>query len=348
MTEEHSVAKQVHDARPKLGPNDATIDRDLAARLLPRRSFGAHKWGVGGLVIVAGAPGYAGAAMLSALAAGRAGAGIVNVATSRGVAGLVVGAAPETAAIPLPDPEGPMGKKAVEEFEKKLEKSAALLVGPGLGEEEDADAVMTSLFARDARKAAIGFGFGVPAARASEPAPEGDSLAARSGKPIAIDADGLNWLARQDNWPDLLPKGRCVLTPHVGEMARLLGKDSDEIVADPLKTVREAAKAWGQTVVFKYGYTAVSDGERTLVADDAPMSLATAGAGDVLAGSIGALLAQGLAPMDAAALAVWSGIVAARRLEERFGTLGVIAGDLPAAIAEVMAGLEREGGEGRD
>ncbi|MBA3414138.1 MAG: NAD(P)H-hydrate dehydratase [Chloroflexia bacterium] len=324
--------------RPTLGPNEATIDRALVGGLVPRRRLGAHKWGVGGLVVVAGAPGFAGAAVLCALAAGRNGAGIVNVALPRSLSAPVVMAVPEAATVLLSDGEP---RRSVEAIEEKLEQSAAILIGPGLSQDEAAGDLLAAIFGLEAARSAIGFGFESGGLAAS-----GDGgLLGRAGKPGVLDADALNWLARQPDWPSLLPSGRAVVTPHVGELARLLAASAAELIADPVRTTREAAKAWGQTVVFKHGYTAVSDGARTLVAEDAPLSLATAGSGDVLAGAIAAYLAQGLAPMDAAALAVYVGMKAARRLEERFGTLGVVAGDLPSAMAEVLASLEREGAE---
>jgi NAD(P)H-hydrate epimerase len=165
-------------------------------------------------------------------------------------------------------------------------------------------------------------------------------LIGRIEKPVLIDADALNWLAKQPAWWERLPAGRAVLTPHVGEMSRLLDRPAEEIVADPLATARDAARRWRQTVVFKYGFTAASDGERSVVAADAPLSLATAGSGDVFAGAIGAFLAQGVEPLEAAALAIFVGARAARRVERRTGTLGLVASDLPPAIAEELALLE--------
>jgi ADP-dependent NAD(P)H-hydrate dehydratase / NAD(P)H-hydrate epimerase len=330
----------------KPGSNSTTtIDRELAASLLPKREFGAHKWGVGGVVIIAGAPGFAGAAILSAMGANRAGAGVVAVASSRSIGGLVVAAVPEVVTVPLPEIDGPMGRKALEALETKIEKSKAVVVGPGLGEDEAADGLLSALFGNTGVKTTIGFGFGsAPPQNSGGETSEG--MLSRCDKPLVIDADALNWLAKQESWTALLPKHGAVLTPHVGEMSRLLGKEADEVIADPAATAKEAAAAWGQVVVFKYGNTVVSDGERTLIADDAPLSLATAGTGDVLAGSIGALLAQGMAPLDAAALAVWTGMAAARRVEQRFGTLGVTASDLPVAFAETMAELEHGGDRG--
>jgi NAD(P)H-hydrate repair Nnr-like enzyme with NAD(P)H-hydrate dehydratase domain len=95
---------------------------------------------------------------------------------------------------------------------------------------------------------------------------------------------------------------------------------------------------------LKYGYSVVTDGTAVLVADDAPTSLATAGTGDVLAGTIGAFLTQGLAPLQAAGLALYAGARAARRVEQRVGTLGLVASDLPIAIAETLCWLESQRG----
>jgi NAD(P)H-hydrate epimerase len=327
------------DERPKLGAEDREIDDAYAAAVLPRRSFGAHKWGVGGLVILGGSPGFAGAVALCAMAAGRAGAGIVNVAIPHGLASVVASAVPEAAAVLLPQGESAAtGRRAMEVIGPKLEKSGAMVIGPGLGQDETAEALLGALFGFGGARGAIGFGEGFRGTA------DDGGLIGGNEKPLVIDADGLNWLAKQDAWWERVPTGRAVLTPHVGEMARLLGVSAEEITGDPVEVTRAAAKRWGQTVVLKYGYTAVSDGARTLIAGDAPVSLATAGTGDVLAGVIGAFLAQGVSALDAAALAVHVGMRAARRVERRTGTLGLVAGDLPLAIAEELAILEAGGG----
>lgn len=159
---------------------------------------------------------------------------------------------------------------------------------------------------------------------------------------MVLDADGLNWLAEQDDWPSLLKGRTVVLTPHPGELSRLMGTPVEDLIKDPVASAVAAATKAGQVVVFKYGHTVVSDGSRTLVAELAPTALATAGTGDVLAGSIGAFLAQGLSPLDAAALAVHVGGRAATLRAERFGDLGVVASDLPDAIAEILSELGRK------
>jgi NAD(P)H-hydrate epimerase len=161
-------------------------------------------------------------------------------------------------------------------------------------------------------------------------------------KPILVDADGLNALARIDQWYDHVPEFRLVLTPHVGEFSRLTGRPADEMLNDPQGAAVEAARAFKQTIVLKGNPTVVTDGSVVVRTADSPPSLATAGSGDVFAGVIGALLAQGLSAIDAASLAAYVGVRAARRLEGELGTLGVIASDLPRAIAIELAAIEGE------
>ncbi|MGN6032411.1 MAG: ADP-dependent NAD(P)H-hydrate dehydratase, partial [Thermomicrobiales bacterium] len=329
--------------------NQSFATADAAEALLPVRDIGAHKWGVGGLIVVAGSPAYPGAAILTTRAAGRAGAGIVLLATGRGVIGATASAVPEVAHIPLPETDAPgAARRAMEHIEEHLEKAKAVLVGPGLGRDDAASELLSVLFALgnkrevERRRHNIGFAAARPADAAEpEVTPSTSALFQRDDLTVVVDADALNWLSGQPEWWNSLPEGRLVLTPHVGEFAKLTGKSTDEVIADPLGELETAAKTWKQTVVLKYGYTAASDGVTTVVAEDAPLSLATAGSGDVLSGTIAALVAQGLSGLDAATVALHVGPAAARAVEARLGTLGLIATDLPDAIAEQMASLAR-------
>lgn len=336
--------------KPTLAANQSFATAEAAKALLPVRDFGAHKWGVGGLIVVAGSPAYPGAAILTTRAAGRAGAGIVLLATGRGVIGATASAVPEVAHIPLPETDAPgAARRAMEQIEEHLEKAKAVLVGPGLGRDEAAGELLSVLFAlgnkREAERRRHNIGFAsasqAVAAGKEEATPSTSALFQRDDLTVVVDADALNWLAEQGEWWTSLPEGRLVLTPHVGEFAKLTGKTTDEVIADPLGELEAAATTWKQTVVLKYGYTAASDGTTTVVAEDAPLSLATAGSGDVLAGTIAALTAQGLCGLDAATIALYAGPAAARAVETRLGTLGLIATDLPDAIAEQMATLAR-------
>lgn len=205
------------------------------------------------------------------------------------------------------------------------------MVGPGLGDDESTDNLLSALFGFGgaANKSISGFGFGADAAETIE----GESVFTKTDVSIVVDADGLNWLAQQPEWWTRVPEHRLVLTPHPKEANRLSDVPVDDIVADPAGTAEKLAKRWKQTVVIKAGFTAVSDGTTTIVSDLAPTSLATAGSGDTLAGALGAYLSQGCSPMDAATLAIGVGSRAATRLERTYGAAGVLASDLPDMMA---------------
>jgi ADP-dependent NAD(P)H-hydrate dehydratase / NAD(P)H-hydrate epimerase len=316
------------------------ISLSWAVSVLPRRKAGAHKWSVGGVVIVAGSPPFAGAAALCCAGAGRSGAGIISAALPRSIAPVVVGLVPEATVVILPEGESnSVATRAGEVIGERLERSAAVVVGPGLGDDAATAALLATLFGFTRARGSIGFG----TTQAGPDAAGLEGSIAAAGKPVVIDADALNWLAQQDGWWERVTPELMVLTPHAGEMARLVGVDVDEIVANPEVFARDAAMRWQQTVVLKGGRTVIASSEGALRAVDAPPSLATAGSGDVLSGSIGALLAQGLSGPDAAALGVYVGSRAAERVSAQYGTLGVVAGDLPNAIAAELRALEELG-----
>ena len=323
------------------GSSDAeAITEAWAASVLPRRHPGAHKWSVGGLVVVAGSPQFAGAAALCCAGAGRSGAGIVTVALPRSVAPVVVGLVPEVTVAFLPEGDSAsVAARAAQAIGERLERAGAMVIGPGLGVDEATAGLLAALFGPARNRG--GIGFGVPSGRDESGA--GQGAVASSGRPVVVDADAINWLAGQEAWWKHVPSERLVLTPHAGEMARLVESESDEVVSHAAEVARDAATRWRQTVVLKGSPTLVASPDGTTRSCPTPVSLATAGSGDVLSGSIGALLAQGLSPGDAAALAVFVGSRAAERVEERYGTLGVVASDLPAAIAEELCALERLG-----
>jgi NAD(P)H-hydrate epimerase len=317
--------------------------------LLPKRTPGAHKWGVGGVLVVAGSPLYPGAAWLASRAAGRAGAGIVLLATSRGVIGSIAGSLPEVAYVSLPESDSQSGaKRTLEVIQERLDRVRAVVIGPGLGDDEPADALLSTLFLPRKHGAAptrSSFGFGEirqPKAEVSASNDQdsmGPAIFGDGSLPVVIDADALNWLAKQPSWWSLLPEDQAVLTPHAAEFARLLDITPDEVVAAPAKLAQEAASRWKQTVVLKTGRTIASNGEVTVIAEEESPALATAGSGDVFAGTIGGLLAQGLAPLDAASLAIQLGTLAARALVAEFGEAGILSTDLPDAIARATTSL---------
>lgn len=329
-------------SRPTLSRAARWADEAYARSVVPHREVGAHKWGIGGVLVVAGSPSYTGAAWLTCRSAGRAGAGIVRLATGNVVINRLAGTLVEVGFVTLPETESSSSaRRAVERLEPSLEKVRAVVVGPGLDDDETTHHLLSAIFAFGdkgaAKPARMGFGAAVAGDDAGDDTES--PLFTNEQIRVVVDADGLNWLARQDAWWERIPSDRLVLTPHIGEMSRLTGLEPGKILENQQAVANEYAKKWGQTVVIKAGYSVASDGKETIVADDAPASLATAGTGDVLAGMIGAFLAQGLSPLDAAGLAFYLGAQAARTSEAIFGELGVIATDLPDVVATELRQL---------
>lgn len=320
-----------------------TIDETRVKAALPTRNDDSHKWSVGGVIVVAGSPAYPGAAILASRAASRAGAGIVLLATSRGVIEAAAPAIPEVAYIPLAETESSSGaRKALDIIGTHAEKAPTLVIGPGLSTDSASESLLGALLGIGVKSQTVrrGIGFDVASSMAEEHADEPvHGLLSRDGVKIVLDADGLNWLAKQEDWSATLPAQRLVLTPHPGEMARLLDRPVAEIEDDPAGVATAAAAAWDQVVVLKGARAVVSDGTTTLIADKASTALATAGSGDVLAGTIGAFAAQTGSLLDAAIISVYVGPRAAARVASRFGVPGVIAPDLPDAIAEELHDL---------
>jgi NAD(P)H-hydrate epimerase len=159
--------------------------------------------------------------------------------------------------------------------------------------------------------------------------------------PAVLDADALFLLAQVEAWWEHVPRASLVLTPHPLEMQRLLG--ADEIPPDPVAAAAEAAARWGQTVVLKGAATVIAHHEGLVrVHQGGNAALATAGTGDVLAGAIAGLLAQGLAPFDAATLGVYLHSAAGRLVREELGDMGTVASDLlprlPLAVKALKNG----------
>ena len=268
--------------------------------VLPRRRQDAHKYSVGALAILAGSAGMTGAAVLACMGAQRAGAGLVALGVPQSVLPVAESAVIEVVKVGLPDDEGQLTAKAVDEFAGRIERSRALAVGPGLGRGPRAVAVVRAVLEKDL--------------------------------PLVIDADGLWALAEiLGDQPDVLRERAAltVLTPHAGEFARIASADVS------IDAVADAARRLG-AVIHRKGprsVTAAPDG-RIWINPTSNASAATAGTGDVLTGVIGALLAQGLEPPDA----TWAGAfvhgLAADVTASRGGT--ATAGDLADALVDAM------------
>ena len=283
------------------------------AEHLPERPARAHKGTFGRLLIVAGSLEYAGAALLTGLGAIRAGVGLACLATPEAVGVRLMGLVPELTSMLLVE-EAP-GLTAPAGWRQLTTEAAgyqAFVVGPGLGRQPAT--------LRRAR-----------------------SFIGELRHPAVVDADGLVALAQAQRW--WLPlRAPLVLTPHPGEFAQLLRMSAGDSLADDdtarAEAAREAAERWNQVVVLKGAHTIVAAPSGDLLRSDiATPALATAGSGDVLAGAIGAFLAAGLDPFDAAGCGVAVHGAAGLLAEDRIGLAGVVARDianlLPTAIQQL-------------
>jgi NAD(P)H-hydrate epimerase len=302
-------------------PKDATaaVSLELLATAwvrerLPKRPKAGNKGTFGRVLVVAGSPNYVGAARLAAEACYRAGAGLVTIACTPAVQAMLAGAIAEATWLPLPEERGVIAAGAGDAIIDALSQYDVALVGPGIGRRGDAGAVALHTLSH---------------------APANVTAA-------VIDADALNALADAPGWSAKIARP-CVLTPHPGEMARLLGCTVVEVQDDRLNVAMRAATEWGQVVVLKGAHTVIAapDG-RGAISPHANPLLATAGTGDVLAGTIAGLLAQGMEPFEAAACGVYVHGLAAEELGEELGDRGLLASDLlpalPRAIRTMLKG----------
>jgi NAD(P)H-hydrate epimerase len=281
---------------------------DLARSLLPPRPADGHKGTFGTALICAGQAEYWGAPVLAGLGALRVGAGLVSLAVPAAVRATAAAHLIEATYPPVADAETLSAEAAAElEAGGALDRADALLVGPGLG---PAESFLLALLARE------------------------------SLPPLVLDADGLNLLASQPDWPALLPAG-TVLTPHPGELARLMDTPLAELMArDRVSLAREQAKVWQQVVLLKGAYTVVAapDGRATLLPFANP-ALATGGSGDVLSGVIVSLRAQGVGSYEAAVLGGFLHGSAAALAAAEHGHAGVLVREIAAALPEARRRL---------
>jgi ADP-dependent NAD(P)H-hydrate dehydratase / NAD(P)H-hydrate epimerase len=275
-------------------------------REMPRRRPGSTKFSSGNVFVLGGSSGLTGAPSMSALAAMRAGAGYVTVGVPAGSELAFSVRLLEAMVIGLPETAGALGRDAADPALGAIERADAVVLGPGLSKRPGARDFALALFER-------------------------------ADLPLVIDADGLNALA--GSFPADLPRRRrpTVLTPHEGELGRLLGVDSKAVARSRLGHARAAAAAAGAHVVLKGDDTLVvsPDGTAAVSRGGAP-GLATAGTGDVLAGVIGAMLAKRLPPAHAACAGVYVHVRAGQIAATPHGPDGVVASDvihaLPAAL----------------
>lgn len=309
-------------------------DARRVSQSLPERPLDAHKGTFGTALVVAGSVNYTGAALLAGEAAYRIGAGLVTLAVPAPLHGVLAGQLPEATWLLLPHEMGVIAEQAVDLVSKNLERATALLLGPGFGMEKTTEEFLDRLLTGSHRPGRGGFGFVRTAA-------ENAGSAQSKLPPLVIDADGLKLLARLPQWSERLP-APAVLTPHPGEMAVLTGLAKEEIQADRLGVAERFSREWGHVVVLKGAFTVVAapDGQVAVIPVATP-ALARAGTGDVLAGLIAGLLAQGVEAFPAAMAGAWIHAQAGMQAAAMLGnTASVLASDVLQTVVEVLSSLE--------
>lgn len=283
-------------------PGKELLLEDNLKGLLSPRARDGHKGHYGHVLVVAGSTGKTGAAVLTALAAARSGAGLTTLAVPAGLNSIVEEKVTEVMTEPLPESEpGFLAAEALDRVLELAEGKSVLALGPGLSTRPGAVALVTALV----EKAEL---------------------------PLVIDADGLNALA---GTPDILKKARreVILTPHPGEMSRLTGLSTAEIQADRLGAAGDFAQAHSVVLALK-GYrtvVAAPDGRLFLNTTGGP-HMASGGMGDVLTGIAAGLVSQGLSPLDAARLGVFVHGLAADQAAAAESQVGLLASDLTARL----------------
>ncbi|HUT76188.1 MAG TPA: NAD(P)H-hydrate dehydratase, partial [Polyangia bacterium] len=297
----------------RAGWDGAIIDAADALSRFPGRPKAAHKGTFGHLLILAGSLGKTGAAALCGEGALRVGTGLVTIATT-GVAQPVLEARCRAELMieqVIERNDAPLSERALTRLGEVIAGKSAVVIGPGLSTAPGISALVTR-------------------------------LAQIMAVPAVIDADGINVLAA-----DPASLGRVaaplVLTPHPGEMARLVGKSVPAVQNDRIGTAREAARRLQAVIALKGARTVVAapDG-RIWVNTSGNPGMATGGTGDVLAGVIGGLLAQGMSPLEATLLGVSLHGSAGDLAAERLGEPGLLAGDLLAELPGLLSGRSAE------
>ena len=283
------------------------LNQKAVAAFWRARSDLSHKGDFGKLLIAAGSRSMPGAAMLCASAALRTGAGTVTVAAVDSVRFAISASLPECMVLPCEKTsDGGLSAQNIERIAQKQLSSSASLIGPGAGCSQDVSELVRCLLNSNNR-------------------------------PVVVDADGLNSIA---GCIDIV-KGTCsVLTPHIGEMARLCKTPPEEVARDSINFAVRFAKENRITLVLKSSKTVVCDESRVLFLEKPNSGLAKGGAGDVLSGIIASLATQGTGLFEAAALGVYlhsaAGEIAAKRFTKRF----MLPGDVISCLPEVFRQIE--------
>ena len=274
------------------------LDREQVLRLLPDRNPWAHKGDFGKILLLCGSRGYTGAAALAAMGALRSGAGLVYLGVPEDIYAIEAVKLTEPVVFPLPCEDGKLSADAVAEILELLPRMDAVLIGPGLGQSAGTLAVLKAVL--------------------------------RADLPVVVDADGINLLSQHK----CVMRGRTaptILTPHDGEFRRLA-----ELGPDRPAAAVALARELGCILVLKGHETFITDGRICYRNQTGNPGMAVGGCGDVLAGIIVSLLGQVLAPLEAAAVAVWLHGAAGDECAKALGQYGMLPTDMLNTLPRLM------------
>ena len=288
-----------------------SITAEMVAQRLPVRPIDSHKGTFGRLLTVCGSYGMAGAALLCARGALRSGVGLLTAAVPDPVYPLLASAVPEAVFLPMPETaEGAFSADAAEPLLEAAAGATAVVVGPGLGTGEEQTALV-------------------------------GELVRHCPRPLVLDADGINAITPHILVEETVSAPR-ILTPHPGEMARLLDVTVDQVQRHRWEIARRFADAYSVTLVLKGHRTLVSaPGRPVLENPTGNPGMATGGSGDVLTGMIGALVAQGMDPYYAAACGVYLHGAAGDRAAARLSQYSMLPGDLIEELPDLFLQFEK-------
>ena len=298
----------------EIAPLGLFLEKEDVRGWVKPRADNSHKGMYGHPMVIAGSRGKAGAALLASRGALRTGAGLVTTAIPNCVADLVAAGQAELMTEAIADRDGHFdGRAAAEALSSLIKPMSSIVIGPGIGVSDGTRELISWII----------------------------SEAVLPDRPLLIDADGLNLLAELGPEKLKSAKGPVVLTPHPGEMSRLLGLSTKEINADRISAAKKLVASTGAVVLLKGSRSVIAGpaGEVYINSTGNP-GMSTPGMGDALSGITGALLAQKIAPLKALAFGVFIHGYAADLVAQKYGHVGYIVGDLidelPRAIEEIV------------
>ncbi|TCO73158.1 NAD(P)H-hydrate dehydratase [Marinisporobacter balticus] len=286
------------------------ITKDMVKEVLPFRKKDSYKGNYGKAYVVAGSTGMTGASILTCEATLRSGAGLLKIPVPQSLNTIMETRLIEAITVPLPEfKKGVVGISDIEKIIKTMEESDVITVGPGSGNSRELEELLRNILEH-------------------------------TSKPIVLDADALNSLAKRKELLELITS-QTVMTPHVGEMSRLTDLEIDYIKENRIEVATEFSRKWNTVVVLKGSRTVVAGPNGDIyINETGNPGMATAGSGDVLTGIVTGFIAQGIDPLKAAMAAVYVHGMAGDLVAEKLGEYGLMASDivkqLPFAIKEII------------